>query len=492
AHIAIFVFYRKARLNIQSETSSLSQYDPPNSAEKSNPASSVAVLMSFVDEVKVLAPKGMFVPMTDFSDRIDSTIDGMLGTMHDRINLFLVVGIAGTMFGVFEFAANAYEIFKTGDSGVVGVLSTSFSDSIGRAFPVGIFGIFLTIVFQIRSAHYEDELRNAVAGATQKALLFRTHESRSELDRLSNALTAVEAAFSSLDEKMKPLADVFRNRTLEIVEEFGTHIEGFLKKANSQFEDLQESSRSIATSTAELSETTKEVKKTLKDAPKVLGQLSSLAGEHEQALANYKVFSEELKLLPSQMIQKLAESFAEFSVTAETVWAERSESVLKDIKTDMIDYVGSIKTNIEVINKALVETNAKYEELIRNQEEIIPRIITNLREALLEKRPEISLELKALLGELGSIVEKASEAKNGLMQWLQGVGQLHTEINRVREALAAQIDQLKNKPLTGEFAKIVEQLEKSNSFLGRLTKHTPSIALANILSFRIHGDKAKQ
>ena len=43
------------------------------------------VLQQFVDESRYWGPRGTFVPMTDFSDRLDSFVGGRLDTLHNLV-----------------------------------------------------------------------------------------------------------------------------------------------------------------------------------------------------------------------------------------------------------------------------------------------------------------------------------------------------------------------------------------------------------------------
>jgi hypothetical protein len=131
-------WYRK----IRQETNALLHWNPQTNKDEAGREHGEAsqVLDQFVAESEKLGPKGFFVPMTDFSDRLDSIVDGMLAELHDRTNLFILVGIAGTLFGVSEFAFRAFEALSNtalppGER--VTELAKYLSSSMAKAFPWG-------------------------------------------------------------------------------------------------------------------------------------------------------------------------------------------------------------------------------------------------------------------------------------------------------------------------------------------------------------------
>src|ERR1700674_3788403 len=64
----------------------------------------VRELEVFLEEADRWRVQGVVLPLSDYSDRIDSLIEGLVDRLHNAVNLFLVAGLAGTFFGMAEFA----------------------------------------------------------------------------------------------------------------------------------------------------------------------------------------------------------------------------------------------------------------------------------------------------------------------------------------------------------------------------------------------------
>src|SRR5436305_1577408 len=102
AVVLFFVVYKTWFRKIRTETKALESWKSDRSSIRKG--ETTPVLDRFVEDSEALGPQGILVPMTDYSDRLDSSVDGMVSELHDRINLLLLVGIAGSLFGLYEFA----------------------------------------------------------------------------------------------------------------------------------------------------------------------------------------------------------------------------------------------------------------------------------------------------------------------------------------------------------------------------------------------------
>jgi type I site-specific restriction endonuclease len=124
--------------------------------------------------------------MTDYSDRIDSFIEGLADWLHNVVNLFLVVGLAGTFFGMAEFARQTPGLLQAADPrSVLDALRTA----LGHSFPVGFLGLCLTIAGHPFASYYEGRLREAAKNAVNQALKLRTAAlQQSSWDTLTEAV----------------------------------------------------------------------------------------------------------------------------------------------------------------------------------------------------------------------------------------------------------------------------------------------------------------
>jgi uncharacterized phage infection (PIP) family protein YhgE len=134
-------------------------------------AQTVQQIRLFLSESERWRYQGIAVPMTDYSDRIDSLIEGLADHLHNGVNLFLIVGLAGTFFGMAEFARQAPAISTTSDPKDV---LEALRVALGHSFPVGFLGLCLTIIAHPIAGYYEAQLREAAKDAVNRALRLRT------------------------------------------------------------------------------------------------------------------------------------------------------------------------------------------------------------------------------------------------------------------------------------------------------------------------------
>src|SRR5437764_38637 len=127
-HLVVIIYLGRSVLRMLGETRGLRTWEPASVATE-GPA---AVLTSFIRDSETLGQRGFVVPITDYSDRLDSEVENLVGEIGDRTNMLLLVGIAGTLFGVFEFAARTMAI--TGDR--LAQIGPILAESMAKAFPV--------------------------------------------------------------------------------------------------------------------------------------------------------------------------------------------------------------------------------------------------------------------------------------------------------------------------------------------------------------------
>src|SRR4051794_25440030 len=91
AHGVVLILALAALRDVSREQTTLDSWRvDPSAAIRSRSVIST-ILNSFVRECKRVGSRGTFIPMTDYSDRIDAIADGLVSAIHDRVNMFLVV-----------------------------------------------------------------------------------------------------------------------------------------------------------------------------------------------------------------------------------------------------------------------------------------------------------------------------------------------------------------------------------------------------------------
>lgn len=282
---------------IRRETAALEGWRPPGAPEPADAKAAAGdsgspathTLDRFVKECTALGPQGLFVSIADYSDRIDSIVEGLLSDLYNKINMLLIVGIAGSLFGLFEFA-NSVANGKDAQAN----FSEPLVSSMAKAFPVGFVGLVLMLVFQVWATAPENRLRQAVVAAIGLAV-----EERRKLCRSQASI--VEAAAVSIGEAMKPLENLestLAGTIKPMVEEFAKQMKGSLAFFEKQFEALtgastkiDEAVKAVERNIRILEETAGRLDLTLKAAPEVLATSIALQKEQVVAFQQFKTTS---------------------------------------------------------------------------------------------------------------------------------------------------------------------------------------------------------
>lgn len=168
------------------------------------------ILALFVKEAQTSGERGIVTPMTDFSDRLDARIQELESGLHGSINFFVVVGIAGTFFALFQFA------YQTGSTATVAAVSELLRSSLSNAFPVGFVGLLWTVLAYFFCQQQVDRLRRVAATATESALSARADHMTSPALQLQHALHQELEPLRQFDvtlgEKLEPVMLAFRDQ----------------------------------------------------------------------------------------------------------------------------------------------------------------------------------------------------------------------------------------------------------------------------------------
>lgn len=183
-------------------------------------AGCAGVLAQFVHDSRQWGSRGILVPMTDYSDRLDSQVSGVIETLHSRVNLFLVVGIAGTFFAMFQFAIEAARGFESAER-----MSRLLATGLAQAFPVGFVGLMLTIVGHFVAFFLESGLRNAVTDATQHAMQARRDAAQGPYDVILEALSPLRNLDETLRTGLQPVLAGFHEHLQATSELIGRQIQ---------------------------------------------------------------------------------------------------------------------------------------------------------------------------------------------------------------------------------------------------------------------------
>lgn len=395
------------------ETKALAKYE-----KGPRPLQTIVVLEQFIEESRIMGAKGIFVPMTDFSDRLDSAVEGKIAELHDRTNLFLYIGIAGTMFGVFEFAFRSYDTLISttlSQSDKVTKLAEYLSGSMSKAFPVGFFGLLFTFIAQILATRPEQRLREQLSEAARKSLATRQQAIHSQTESIQSAAKAIETATEplrdlkqTLADGLQPMIDVFGerlDRTLELVQSHFNSVEKTSSGLQSAVDNLREAVDSIAGATSSL-------ESLIRETPKIIDRLIELEKKHEDSLEKVdQLFAEhfqqaarvshaleasiaQLSTLSDRILAEASEAMKRVEEVATSGWLLASQNLRQQVETDLAALFGEAKNQLNEVSA-----------VVQGAVETMNGLAEESRTALVEIAkigPEISAGYKASLETVGS------------------------------------------------------------------------------------------
>ncbi|MBZ5538179.1 MAG: hypothetical protein LAO31_19675 [Acidobacteriia bacterium] len=472
------------------------------------------VLSLFVEECEQLGKQGFFVPMTDFSDRLDSTMEGMIAELHDRINLLLYVGIAGTLFGVFEFS------YKARVGGPVSTLAEALSDSMSKAFPVGFMGIVLTIIFQIWATSPESKLREALSRATQKALRIRKEVSISQA-------TLVEQATERIQSGLRPLEDLRQTLTESIepvVKDFGERLEKSLELVKVQFDQLDKTTKGVHEAVGSihdgidlLGKTASSLKKLVKDTPEVLANLNTLQqqqidslhtfnqglSEHrdqaslvtsslDKTLKEIEAFAHTLNSLPRTLSENTKAVFGELAQNSLAAWNTAASDLMRNVQTEYTNYINAINTRENAITESIHNANKELEILANQAYTLLERPVAGaidtvkrevteglqkLDQVLAVRYPEAISNIQSLTSSLADVMHQIQRVQGEFATWLKDAERSREVISSIHVGLTEMLK---------DFTQPDHRLPKAN-IVSLLETNSTQLVEMNQLMGKIHG-----
>ncbi len=409
----------------------------------------------------------MFVPLTDYSDRLDAMVDGLITEVNDRTHLLLVVGIAGTLFGLFEFAFRAAPTL--GPTPDILQINKALAQSMAKAFPVGFVGLMLMLGFQILMAGPDSRLLRALASATNRALQYRQTVSRTQADAVLAAANTIRDSMRSLEN----LDETLTQQLTPVVDKFGVRLEEALeliRRQSGQTEAatkrFEESAQALNISTDRVLATTKDLRKLLQKAPDVLERTATLLAELDSSMTH--MFEE-----GQQVIESAGNTLSSFS--------NLPEQMAESVKTEVRDAYTSVGDDIKLSwQRTLGELAASIDNQFADTQRHIKNVATELRRAAAEwdriaSNPDAILTqpfaepLEAMRVNLGQSLKNIEE----LIQMYPG----RDDVVRLGEALqqASQLpkDDLQ-KAMRTELRPQFERVEKQLDRMERLIPRPPS------------------
>ena len=386
-HLVVVAYLVRSIARLREEAAALRTWDP-GAAEASGAA---AVLSRFIRDSANLGERGFIVPITDYSDRLDSEVENLVSEVADRTNMLLLVGIAGTLFGVFEFASRTMHV--RGD--VLAQIGGILAESMAKAFPVGFVGLMLMLVFQLGLGGPVSRLHRAASEATTRALEHRGIVSR----------TLAETIASSIAESMRPVSTLgatVSEHLQPVVAALGERLEQSLSLVRLQFGEIEQSTERFIEATAHLRDSANAMTSTS-------GRLSELLAATPKVLAN----TERVQQLHKELLDQLGTSFAKHVANANGV----------------ADVLQRIRTSAEGLPEELVQ------QLVGVMQPVFERLATDAAATWETLSQELGAELRQAQREL---VRQTGEDVAGIYEAVRGAAVEWQRLGRDSRAMIAE------------------------------------------------------
>ena len=473
--VIVFIFWTW-RKKIQPEINALRDWRPqPESGQPGDTSiQTTPILDDFVLDSKRLGPGGSSVPMTDYSDRLDSIADSLVAQLHDQTNLFIIVGVAGTLFGIFEFAFNAQNA-----SSSVQELGRYLTSSMSKAFPVGFMGLVLAFFSQLIVALPERRLREALSKATRKALGYRASIIQTQAQMVQQAAEDIKTAMApvkgleaTLTDSLKPVVDTLADRldqTLVLVRDQFTELEKATNSVHNAVNSVKEGVTSLQTAANSM-------EGLLQNAPEVLRNITSTQAHQQASLEEFettlgehlsqsreistalRTAAEGLTALPQSLSQGMGLMFNRIGEESLAVWGNMSDELAVGIRADYEQLLNDVTAQAEGINQIVAEMSKELKEVtqvtdnaIRGFNELPNNVLTKLDEAF----NNLSIQSAAAWKQSSvEFMQQLSADYTGLLENInaqassvsQSVADVSKDLNNVASSASAHLEEIKLLP----------------------------------------------
>lgn len=462
-HLLILVVIVRDHFHLRSERRALTQYqDTSSESEKDELAeqgSLTRVLRQFERESERLGRQGLIAPMTDFSDRLDAEVEQKVSRVYDYAGLLLTIGIAGTMFGVFEFAFRAGTVLQGAGTSASAQLSEFLAGSMAKAFPVGVMGLFWMLAAQMIASREERQLQRAVSQTTMQVLSGRAERITSPGQKIEDSAERIEEVANSIERGLEPIRDLkgtIKEGVTPIVEELSEQLQEAVGVIERQSEEMRETNERVTEGMTEIvektssvvedmREETKQLKSYLEDIPEVVEQTKGLQSRQHEVLAEIDESSEQLQ----DVHRKFDQAAVKLQTTSETL----------DALPDRFEAAHSEAADTAQ-RKAIETWRANYEEIeagLQVVHENFLREIQNHIATVEEKTTELPDALDEAAEELSRVARKADTVMNERF------------MEAVHEALSIAENQIDEK-LMARYPEAVDRIDELTSVLDRMSE----------------------
>jgi ABC-type transporter Mla subunit MlaD len=437
-HFGLAILVWKRAQSIKEETGALQSWSPGRQGQ----TECTSVLSQFVDEAAHWGKFGILVPSTDFTDRLDSAVNGMMDGLSSLLNLFLVIGVAGTFVGLFEFTNAMSVSLLTSGNGAgsalkVADIGNALSSGLAKALPVSIVGIAATILGHVWASWIDRGLRKAVTEATQRAMYHRRQHSTSLAEAIRDAMNPFKEIAAAMNHQIGPVIAEFLGKVEESSRAMADRFEPFVE-ASLKFSDA---AGGIKESISALRETTNSAQAFLRDTQKTRDNL---------AARTTKLFEkmEDLEGIMAKSASDLGDGAAQIR--------EQSKEMAGAVRTSL----GELRQSVSDI---WASACADYFQAL-----------APARDSLIEAAKSVSGAGSGLSGEFRTALQDVSRAS--IATWTEQTAQmLSLQDKRLAEFSKLSID------ANRDFTQAAKQFRDASSYASAVTENGVGLVVKQLL-----------
>lgn len=329
AHATLLFFFLRSYRQARSEVRHLAAWKPGQSNEAYR---SSRILQQFIADCSRHGERGSLIPMTDYSDRLDAHIGHSVATLSTRANLFLIVGVLGTFFALFQFA------FEVRGGLPPEAIGRRLSQGLASAFPIGFIGLALAFWAHWKTDSLEGEFRQRAEDGVQQALAIRSQTLVTVESAVLQAIEPLRNLEATLSRTLQPVIESFRDQLRQTHQIMAQQVQPLvdavdrLQQTTQQWNQAMEVFRAASGDyhrlLRESAEMQKENLSTVKRSRKIFDDLERLLQASAGTLTEA---SHRILAVPQVLSDRLAQTMDDLAIRVETSWQEASRRVSENL-----------------------------------------------------------------------------------------------------------------------------------------------------------------
>ena len=384
-HLMILLFCIKTIIMMNDVKRLLTDW--PDMPKNLSSRTSAQFLIRFMNGIMDMNPSPLAVSPDTIIDRLEHYVQSLIAQLHDRINLLLVIGVAGTVYGLFEFAYKAAEKLKPGRiNQIMDLLGPILANALAKAFPVVFFGIIFTVFMRLWAAIPERNLNDALTGVSIK---IREYAKKYRLppveERLTNILMNLEQTLEPLHDLEKTLGQVLT----PVIAKFSKELRQTLNDVKDTLTDFDQGVKTFSDDVGELKQYVDRLTNVSDGLTKAFTTIPGLFDKTHKNLDELHRILRQAKHAITNLeknTDKITENYRRTLSDSVSVFInklnETTSDILKEHHKNLINMASSwsekIIDDLNMIRESFKETTLEIKNISLNMEQYVKNFLENI------------------------------------------------------------------------------------------------------------------